>query len=144
LKKITLKMDASSGTGQLIDSGEIIRGDILDKPFASGTVKHAYDVCPVHVKFRAHPNFDVPQLYLSNGDQFVAKRFFKVEEHGEEQVPLETNQAEITLKYSNSARGGGFWRRFTDFAKLPTTKFLYSKASCSMNTLFGSDPHLLP
>jgi hypothetical protein len=60
LKKITLKMDASSGTGQLIDSGEIIRGDILDKPFASGTMKHAYDVCPVHVKFRAHPNFDVP------------------------------------------------------------------------------------
>ncbi|KAJ7938507.1 kinase-like domain-containing protein [Mycena leptocephala] len=73
-----------TGKTTLLDSGDIFHGHIFDKPFSSGTIKQAFD------------------LILDNGEQYVAKCFYKLAESEDNftidskaPVSVEANRVEI-------------------------------------------------
>ncbi|KAJ7327592.1 kinase-like domain-containing protein [Mycena albidolilacea] len=93
-KKITCITAIQTGNPTLIDTGDIFRGHIFDKPFSSGTMKQAFD------------------LILENGDQYVAKCFYKlaVTENNfavdsEVGVSVEANRIEIEGEIQRLAIG---------------------------------------
>ncbi|KAJ7182928.1 hypothetical protein C8R43DRAFT_1116540 [Mycena crocata] len=99
-KKINPVTTILTGECSLIEMDEVYRGYILDKPFASGTMKHAYD------------------LQLDNGDQYVAKRFFMVNsDDAEDSVSVEVNRIEIEGEAIRLAVGKWFLDAFYRFCK---------------------------
>ncbi|KAJ7708009.1 hypothetical protein B0H14DRAFT_3172661 [Mycena olivaceomarginata] len=94
-KKITCITAVQTGNPTLIDTGDIFRGHIFDKPFSSGTMKQAFD------------------LILENGDQYVAKCFYKLSvsdndlavSDSEVEVSVETNRIEIEGEIERLAIG---------------------------------------
>ncbi|KAJ7170405.1 kinase-like domain-containing protein, partial [Mycena crocata] len=99
-KKINPVTAILTGECSLIEMDEVYCGYILDKPFASGTMKHAYD------------------LQLDNGDQYVAKRFFMVNsDDAEDSVSVEVNRIEIEGEAIRLAVGKWFLDAFYRFCK---------------------------
>ncbi|KAJ6598517.1 hypothetical protein B0H10DRAFT_1959433 [Mycena sp. CBHHK59/15] len=100
-KKITCITTVATGQYMLMDSGDILRGHIFDKPFASGTMKHAYD------------------LHLSNGDQLTDsnKDIVDLDADSEPQVSVEDNRVQIEGEISRLAIGKWFLEAFYCFCK---------------------------
>ncbi|KAJ7092241.1 kinase-like domain-containing protein [Mycena epipterygia] len=75
-KKINCIITIATGECSLVNTGEVHRGYILDKPFASGRMKHAYD------------------FQLTNDEQsYVAKRFYKLNKYDDDDsVPVNKNK----------------------------------------------------
>ncbi|KAK7041213.1 hypothetical protein R3P38DRAFT_3179816 [Favolaschia claudopus] len=93
-KVVTAKEDGRT----LLIEEEVLRGKISDEPFASGRMKHAHD------------------LLLSNGDQLVAKHFFRLGENIKDVSILE-NEAEIQAELTRLAWGQWFLEHFYEFCK---------------------------
>ncbi|KAJ7087588.1 kinase-like domain-containing protein [Mycena belliarum] len=100
-KKITCFTTVSTGACQFVDSGELVVGHILDEPFGSGTMKSAYD------------------LHLPNGEQYVAKRFFKLQDSPAEDtcVSVEDNRVEVEGEIIRLCQGKWFLDAFYRFCK---------------------------
>ncbi|KAJ7432096.1 kinase-like domain-containing protein, partial [Mycena latifolia] len=97
-KKITCVVAIATGHPTLIDTDQVCRGHISDRPFASGTMKYAYD------------------LQLANGDQYVAKRFFKLEvDDLDDSVSVEDNRVQIEGELIRLALGKWFLDAFYRF-----------------------------
>ncbi|KAJ7926924.1 kinase-like domain-containing protein, partial [Mycena leptocephala] len=93
-KKINCITAIQTGNPTLIDTGDIFRGHIFDKPFSSGTMKQAFD------------------LILENGDQYVAKCFYRLAltendfaVNSEVEVSVEANRIEIEGEIQRLAIG---------------------------------------
>ncbi|KAJ7195475.1 kinase-like domain-containing protein [Mycena pura] len=95
LKCIVADVD---GATKLMEE-EIMRGKIFDEPFSSGTMKIAFD------------------LILADGDQFVAKRFFKLSEDADDVVSVKANRMEIEGELLRLAYGRWFLNKFYQFCK---------------------------
>ncbi|KAJ7874313.1 hypothetical protein B0H14DRAFT_3131042 [Mycena olivaceomarginata] len=78
-KKIICITTVATGECKLVESGDVLHGNILDKPFASGSMKHAYD------------------LHLLDSDQYVAKRFYQLETDAaaDSAISLDDNRVEV-------------------------------------------------
>ncbi|KAJ7092527.1 kinase-like domain-containing protein [Mycena crocata] len=99
-KKITCITTVATGNPRLVITGDIVRGQIFDKPFASGTMKNAFD------------------LILPNGEQYVAKCFFKLtDSESESTVSVEENRVEVEGEISRIAMGKWFLDAFYRFCK---------------------------
>ncbi|KAJ7431817.1 kinase-like domain-containing protein, partial [Mycena galericulata] len=99
-KRINCITAVSTGQCTLVDSGEIFRGFILDKPFASGRMKHAY------------------HLQLANNEQYVAKRFYKLNESDcEDDVSVQNNRLEVEGEIFRLGLGKWFLDAFYRFVK---------------------------
>ncbi|KAJ6587419.1 kinase-like domain-containing protein [Mycena vulgaris] len=99
-KKITCITTVATGQTTLVDTDEIYQGHISDQPFASGTMKYAYD------------------LQLVNGDQYVAKRFFKLSAgDSDDSVSVEDNRIQIEGELIRLALGKWFLDAFYRFCK---------------------------
>ncbi|KAJ7491594.1 kinase-like domain-containing protein [Mycena galericulata] len=99
-KRINCITAVSTGQCTLVDSGEIFRGFILDKPFASGRMKHAY------------------HLQLANNEQYVAKRFYKLNESdSEDDVSVQNNRVEVEGEMFRLGLGKWFLDAFYRFVK---------------------------
>ncbi|KAJ6543777.1 kinase-like domain-containing protein [Mycena vulgaris] len=95
IKCITARADA---TTTLMEE-EILRGRIFDLPFSSGTIKQAHD------------------LIMSDGDQFVAKRFFRLRDDDTESVEVEDNKIQIQAELFRLAWGQWFLDGFYDYCR---------------------------
>ncbi|KAJ7203506.1 kinase-like domain-containing protein [Mycena pura] len=98
-RKIKCITDDVDGAPKLIEE-EVMRGRIFDEPFSSGTMKHAHD------------------LIMANGDQFVAKRFFKLSDDSDaDSVTVQENRLEIEGELLRLAWGRWFLNGFYQFCK---------------------------
>ncbi|KAJ7928313.1 kinase-like domain-containing protein [Mycena leptocephala] len=102
-RKITCITATSTGQPQLVDTGDIYRGHIFDTPFSSGSMKHAFD------------------LILTTGEQYVAKRFFKLtaadSDLFESEVSVEANRVEVEGEITRLAIGTWFLNGFYRLCK---------------------------
>ncbi|KAJ7156232.1 kinase-like domain-containing protein [Mycena filopes] len=99
-KKVLCITTVTTGQCKLVDSGDIYYGYILDKPFSSGAMKHAYD------------------LHLSDGEQYVAKRFYQLEpDAGEDTASPEDNRVEIEAEVVRLSQGKWFLDAFYRFCR---------------------------
>ncbi|KAJ7885239.1 kinase-like domain-containing protein [Mycena leptocephala] len=102
-RKITCITATSTGQPQLVDTGDIYRGHIFDTPFSSGSMKHAFD------------------LILTTGEQYVAKRFFKLtaadSDLFESEVSVEANRVEVEGEITRLAIGTWFLNGFHRLCK---------------------------
>ncbi|KAF7321773.1 60S ribosomal protein [Mycena kentingensis (nom. inval.)] len=99
LKKILCITGAEDGGTTLVDRGETLNGYISDKPFASGTMKEAFD------------------LVLDEGKQLVAKKFFKLSNDSNSVVDLEANCAEVEAEVEHLHQVQWFLNAFYQLAK---------------------------
>ncbi|KAJ7668106.1 hypothetical protein B0H17DRAFT_1142573 [Mycena rosella] len=99
-QKISCITAVSTGTYNLVNTGEVYRGYILDKPFASGRMKHAYN------------------LQLANDEQYVAKRFYKLhKQDADDSVSVQGNKAEIQGELIQLVLGKWFMDAFYRFCQ---------------------------
>ncbi|KAJ7809725.1 hypothetical protein B0H14DRAFT_2607879 [Mycena olivaceomarginata] len=106
-KKIICITTVATGECKLIESGDVLCGNILDKPFASGSMKHAYDVCVC-----SSPT-------CSPLDQYVAKRFYQLETDAapDSAISLNDNRVEVESKVIRLAQGKWFLDASTGSAR---------------------------
>lgn len=116
-QKINCITTVATGECSLVNTGEVHRGYISDKPFASGRMKHAYDVslstlfCQIIAKSL--------QFQLSSDEQsYIAKRFYKLNEYDDDDsVPVDKNKVEIQGELIRLVLGKWFLDCFYRFCK---------------------------